>query len=279
MSMAEIGRLNRLTIAKIGAAGAYLDTENFGSVLLPADEVPGSCAVGSDLDVFIYHDTKNRLAATTQKPSVMVDEFAWLKVVSLTNVGAFLDWGLSKDLLLPFGEQRYELQEGREVLVRVFVDQHTQRIAATTRVDDYLQDESAEFKAGQAVDLLITGQTEMGFKAIVDNSHWGVLYSNELFQPLARGQRLGGFIKKIRDDKRIDLTLNEPGYGKIAKVCEQIITALKEHDGFIMMTDKSSPEAVYSVFKVSKKVYKKAVGALYKQRRIAIEKQGIRLLE
>ncbi|MBL4827353.1 MAG: GntR family transcriptional regulator [Spongiibacteraceae bacterium] len=277
--MLNIGQINRLQVCDKRDEGVYLDGGESGPILLPPCEVAQTCESGQSLDVFVYHDAKARLVATADKPLAMVGQCAYLKIVSLTNVGAFLDWGLPKDLLLPFGEQRFDLQQGQRVLVRVFLDEQTQRVVATTRVDDFLEDESTDFSCGQAVELLITGDTQLGTKAIVDNSHWGVLYNNEVFQTLTRGQRIDGFIKKIRNDKKIDLSLYAPGYEKIAGVCEQIITVLKAHEGFIMITDKSAPEAIYSVFKVSKKVYKKAVGALYKQRRIVIEQQGIRLVE
>ncbi len=277
--MVSIGRWNRLTVIKEGDAGVFLSGGSYGQILLPRRYVPDGCEVGVELDVFVYWDSENRLVATTETPLAMVGEFAWLKVISIDNVGAFLDWGLPKDLLLPYSEHKYEPEVGKRVMVYLFLDDQTERIAATTRVEKFLSEESTDFAAGQEVQLLITDTTELGYKAIVENSHWGVLYSNELFQPLAKGQRINGYIKKIRADKKVDLTLYQQGHEKIAELAEQIIKKLAEHDGVLMLTDKSPPESIYSIFKVSKKVYKKAVGSLYKQQRIKIEPRCIRLLE
>jgi predicted RNA-binding protein (virulence factor B family) len=276
--MATIGLVNELRVIRKTDNGVYLDGGQLGEILLPQSYVPAHCPLNSVLEVFVYLDSEDRLVATTKMPYVMVGEFAWLKVVSVNNVGAFLDWGLPKDLLLPYGEQKYEPQVGRKVMVRVYLD-NTNRLAASTRIDDFLEEEATDFKPGQAVELLIAERTELGYKAIVNNSHWGVLYSNELFQPIEKGQRLNGYIKKIRLDKKIDLSLSQPSHQEMVKVAEQIIAALKQHDGYMMISDKTSPETIYSVFKVSKKIYKKAVGSLYKQRRIVIEKQGIRLID
>lgn len=270
--------MNRLPVCHHAGENVYLDGGSLGPILLHETE-GADCALGDELDVFVYHGTGNQLQATLRRPHVLAGEFAYLTVVSLTPVGAFLDWGLDKDLLLPYGEQRYEVSEGKKVLVHVLIDKHTQRVIASTRVDKFLREESTDLKAGDCVDLLVTEPTPIGVKAIVNNQYWGILYKSELFRALTSGQRVTGFIKKIRDDSKIDLTLYEPGYAKVAPVCEQIIEILKANDGFMMMTDKSPPEAVYAVFKVSKKVYKKALGALYRQRRIAIERQGIRLID
>ncbi|MEE8056909.1 MAG: S1-like domain-containing RNA-binding protein [Pseudomonadales bacterium] len=276
--MVVIGGLNQLRVIRETHVGVFLDGDPLGEILLPSRSRPADCQLDTIVEVFIYLDSEDRLVATTDKPYAMVGEFAWLTVVSVNTVGAFLDWGLPKDLLLPYAEQQYTPEVGRRVMVRVYLD-NTNRLAASTRIDDFLKEESSDFKSGQQVQLLIADSTELGYKAIVDNSHWGVLYNNELFQPLTKGQRITGTIKKIRADKKIDLTLSGPGHGQIEQVSERIVNTLKQHDGFMMITDKSPPETIYSVFKVSKKVYKKAVGALYKQRRIDIEKQGIRLLD
>ncbi len=284
--MAAIGRVNQLKVIRETDIGLFLDGGQLGEIVLPQRYVSADFWGGKDaqgglvksVEVFIYLDSNDEPVATTEKPLVMEGEFAWLKVVSVTKVGAFLDWGLPKDLLLPYGEQKYPPEEGKRVMVRVYLD-NTNRLAASTRLDSFLEEESSGFKAGQQVQLLIAESTELGYKAIVENSHWGMLYSNELLQPISKGQRLTGIIKKIRPDKKIDLSLSERGHSQLDEVAEQIITTLKQHDGYMMLTDKSPPEAIYSVFKVSKKVYKKAVGSLYKQRRIVIEKQGIRLLD
>ncbi|MFT7128032.1 MAG: putative RNA-binding protein (virulence factor B family) [Gammaproteobacteria bacterium] len=277
--MVNIGRPNKLKVIKKVDAGVYLSGDAYGQILLPRRYVPPDAEVGSELDVFVYWDSENRLAATTETPLAMVGEFAWLKVLSIDNVGAFLDWGLAKDLLLPYSEHKYQPEVGKRVMVYLFLDDQTERIAATTRIEKFLSEEATNFTEGQEVSLLITDNTELGYKAIVDNSHWGVLYSNELFENLSKGQYLRGYIKKIRADKKIDLTLYQHGHEKIAELSEQIVRKLIEHDGVLMLTDKSPPESIYSIFKVSKKAYKKAVGILYKQRRIVIEPGCVRLVE
>jgi len=199
------------------------------------------------------------------------------KVVSLNYVGVFLDWGLPKDLLVPFSEQHHELEVGKSYLVKVFLDDKN-RIAATTKIDRFITDESLDFTVGQKVSLLITDKTELGVKAIVNNTHWGMLYGNELFQPLRKGQKIDGYIKQIREDHKIDLILQQPGYGKVLLLTDNILNKLKENGGVLMLSDKSQPEAIYAVFGVSKKVFKQAIGALYKQQLISLDKTGIRLI-
>jgi predicted RNA-binding protein (virulence factor B family) len=277
--MAELGRVNRLTVTGQLAQGWCLDGEQFGEVMLPTRAAPQACQIGDQLEVFLYVDAQDRVAASAEAALASVGEFAWLKVLEVNEVGAFLDWGLPKDLLLPYGEQKYPPEVGKRVMVKVMLHERTDRLIASTRIDSFVQEETDELRNGQAVDLLIADKTELGYKAIVNNAYWGVLYSSELYQTLSKGQRLQGFVKYIRPDKKIDLTLTQPGYGKISSLAEQIVATLQQHDGFLMLTDKSSPEAIRGVFKVSKKAYKQAVGALYKQRRIAIEDKGIRLLD
>ena len=276
--MVAIGRFNQLEIVNNNDAGVLLEAGEFGQILLPKRFVGNQAKLGDELTVFIYLDSEDRLIATTETPHACEGDFAWLKVVEVNQVGAFLDWGLPKDLLLPFAQQKTPPAEGKRVLVKIYLD-NSHRLAATSRIDKYLKEETTGYKVGQAVDLMIADKTELGFKAIVDNAYWGILYNNELFQPLKKGERVKGYIKRVREDKKLDITLTQPGYEKISAVAEQIIVVLKEHDGYLMITDKSTPETIRSVFRISKKVYKKAIGALYKQRRIAIEDNGIRLLD
>ena len=278
----EIGRFNHLTVIRQSEKGLHFDGGEFGDIVLPArisSSNSQESKPGESLEVFIYTDTNDRLTATTEAPLACVGEFAWLKVVSVNDIGAFLDWGLPKDLFLPYGEQKYLPEVGKRVMVKVLLHERTNRVIASTRVDSFVKDEAYNLKAGQAVDLLIADKTELGFKAIVENQFWGVLYSNEIYEKINKGQRIKGYIKRIRDDRKIDLTLSQPGYGKISALADQIIEALEEHDGFLMITDKSSPEVINNVFKVSKKAYKQAIGALYKQRRIVLEEKGIRLVD
>jgi predicted RNA-binding protein (virulence factor B family) len=275
--MINIGKINKLNVVKKQGADVYLDNGTSGKVLLADKKMSADCQVGDSLAVFVYVDNEGHLAATTQTPLAQVDDIAWLKVVSLNYVGAFLDWGLPKDLLVPFSEQHHEMEVDRSYLVKVFLDDKN-RIAATTKIDRFITDESADFEIGQKVSLIIADKTELGFKAIVNNTHWGLLYQNELFQPLRKGQKLDGYIKKIRDDQKIDLSLHHPGYGKVVSLTDNILIKLKENDGVLMLSDKSPPEAIYAAFGVSKKVFKQAIGALYKKKLITLDKNGIKLV-
>ena len=274
--MLNIGKINTLNVVKKQGPDVYLDNGTSAKVLLADKKPPENCQVGDALDVFVYVDSEGHLAATTKTPLAQVDDIAWLKVVSLNYVGAFLDWGLPKDLLVPFSEQHHEMEVGKSYLVKVFLD-NKNRIAATTKIDHFIEDESVDFEVGQKVSLIIADKTELGFKAIVNNTHWGLLYQNELFQPLKRGQKLDGYIKQTREDGKIDLNLNQPGYGKVVSLTDDILNKLKANNGALMLSDKSPPEAIYATFGVSKKVFKQAIGALYKKQLISIDKNGIKL--
>ena len=275
-TMVEIGRTNKLIILKELDFGIYLDGENLGEILMPRRYVPIECKIGDELEAFIYFDSEDRIIATTEIPNAQVGEFAMLRVASVNAVGAFLDWGLSKDLLVPFREQKVKMQEGQWHIVYVYVDEESNRIAASAKIDKYLGKETPTYEVSQSVDLLICSLTDIGYKAIINNSHWGILYKNEIFQPLQKGQRIKGFIKKLRDDEKIDLCLSQPGYDKIDGIAKDILAKLNENNGFLNTTDKSPSEYIYEQFGVSKKVYKQAVGALFKKGLIDIESNGIR---
>ncbi len=275
--MTDIGKINNLKIIKKVDFGIYLDGGEHGEILLPSRYVPENCKVDEILKVFIYLDSEDRFIATTEKPYAMVGDFVLLKVVSVSSVGVFLDWGLPKDLMVPFREQSPNMEEGKSYMVRIYVDKKSNRIAATTRLDRYLDNEPACFQVGEEVGLLICNQTDIGYKAIINNTHWGVLYTNEVFQPLKSGQVIKGYIKKVRDDNKIDLSLHKPGYERVDDVTEIILNILKQKGGFLPVTDKSTPEAIYKMFGVSKKTYKKAIGAIYKKKLITIENDGIKL--
>lgn len=277
--MINIGKINKLNVVKQQGADVYLSDGSSGKKVLLADrKLPANCQVGDTLDVFVYVDSEGHLAATTKKPLAEVGDIAWLKVVSLNYVGAFLDWGLPKDLLVPFSEQYHEMEVGRSYLVKVFLDEQS-RIAATTKIDKLLSDESVDFEVGQKVSLIIADRSDLGIKAIINNSHWGMLYENELFRPVKKGQKMEGYIKQIREDHKIDLSLHQPGYGKVVSLTDSIIAKLKANNGVLMLSDKSPPEAIYAAFGVSKKVFKQAIGALYKQQLITIDKNGIKLVD
>jgi len=274
--MINIGKINTLSVVKQMGSEIYLTNGGGNKVLLKDAKRPVNCQVGDSLNVFVYVDTDGHLAATTQVPRAQVDEFAWLKVVSVNYYGVFLDWGLAKDLLVPFSEQYHEMEVGKSYLVRLFLDDKN-RIAATSKINRFLVEEADDFKAGEKVSLIIAEKTELGYKAIVNNTHWGLLYQNELFQSVSLGQVLDGYIRQIRDDKKIDLTLHQPGYGKVESLTDKILAKLQANNGILALSDKSSPEAIYETFGVSKKVYKQAIGALYKDHKIVLDKAGIRL--
>ena len=277
--MLNIGQFNSLTVTKILPTGAVLDGGKFGSVLLTRHSDKEHYRNGETVSAFVYLDSEGELAATTKAPAAQVGDVAYLQVKDCNNVGAFLEWGLAKDLFVPFAEQSFQLRKGQRVLVKLYLDNQN-RIAASTRLDHLINDDVEGLKAGEAVSLMVGDKTELGFKAVINNQFWGLLYDNELYKPIKKGQKLTGFVKKVRSDNKVDLTLNKPGYskGKIEAVCDDIIQKLKEHDGQLMLNDKSPPEAIYSVFGVSKKIFKQAVGSLYKQRLITIEAKGIKLV-
>lgn len=273
-----IGRRSTLWVARIATPGVYLDGGERGEILLPGRYVPAGTLVGESFDVFVHRDSEDRLVATTERPRAMVGEFASLRVVSSSpRIGAFLDWGLSKDLLLPIREQSRRVQPGDWVVVYIFVDVKTDRIVATARLDRHLNVTAPSYAEGQPVDLLVTGRTELGYNAVVCSAHRGLLYHNELPGPLKIGERLDGFVRRVRPDGKIDLTINPSGYGRVAPLKEQILEALAAERGTLGLSDASSPAEIRRAFGVSKKTFKQAIGALYRERRITIEGQRIRL--
>jgi len=275
--MAEIGKLNTLRVVKEVDFGMYLDGGEHGEILLPKRYVPENTKPEDILEVFIYLDSEDRIIATTETPYIKLGEFACLKAVAVSSMGAFLDWGLMKDLFVPFREQKLKMEEGRWYIVTVYLDPETKRLVASAKIEKFLDNLPPDYEPGQEVDLLIAGETDLGFNAIINNRHLGVIYKNEIFQPLRKGERVKGFIKKIREDEKIDLLLQKAGYAKVDDISMRIVEVLKKHNGFLPVTDKSDPDTIYELFGVSKKTYKKAIGSLFKFRLIDIEDKGIRL--
>jgi uncharacterized protein len=275
--MVRIGKPSTLEIVKFVEAGAYLDGGPYGEILLPNRYITHGHKVGDDVEVFISFDSEDRIVATTDFPYAMVDEFAYMQVVDVTNVGAFLDWGLPKNLLVPFREQRMKMEMGKAYIVYVYVDKKTGRIAATAKYNKFLNIDEIDFQNGDEVDLLIAERTELGYKAIINGTHLGILYANEVFKPISTGDKLKGFVKKIREDGKIDLSLEKQGYDKVDPVTVNIIAKLNQNNGFLPITDSSDPDVIQKVLGISKKTFKKAIGALYKSRQITIEESGIRL--
>jgi uncharacterized protein len=277
--MAEIGKLNILEVIKELDFGIYLDGAELGEILMPRRYVPENCKIGDSVEAFIYLDSEDRIIATTQIPHAMVGQFACMEVVMVNEVGAFLDWGLQKDLLVPFREQKVKMEEGRAYVVYVYFDEESKRIAASAKIEQFFDLEPAEYEEGQKVELLIFSQTDMGFKAIVNNINEGMLYANEVFQPLHKGQRIKGFIKKVRDDGKLDLGLQKPGFEKVDELSDKILAYLRKNEGFLNVTDKTPPEVISQMFNASKKTFKKAVGVLYRKKIVRLETDGITLVE
>ena len=246
--------------------------------MLPNKFAPDDVAIGDTVEVFLYHDSEGRPIATNQEPKALVGEFAYLKVVSDSAVGAFLDWGLDKDVLVPFAEQHRPMEVDHSYLVYLYIGLDG-RVTASSKIDKFLDDEKPhDFKPQQKVDLIIANSTDLGYKAIINHSHWGVLYKNEVHQRLSFGQYKKGFIKHVRPDGKIDLSL-QGGQETRDKYAKIILNYLDKQDGFAPVHDKSDPALISDLFGMSKGAFKKAIGSLYKKRIISIEKDGIRLLK
>jgi len=276
--MISIGQIVELEVIKAVEFGFYLDAKNLGEVLLPIKYAPSDLVVGDTIEVFLYLDSEGRPVATNQEPKAVVGEFAYLKVVDASAVGAFLDWGLDKDVLVPFAEQHRPMEVGHSYLVHIYIGIDG-RITASSKIDKFLDDEKPhDFKPQQAVNLIIANSTDLGYKAIINHSHWGVLYENEVHQRLSFGQSKKGFIKHVRPDGKIDLSL-QGGQETRDKYAKIILNYLRKQNGFAPVHDKSDPQLISDLFGMSKGAFKRAIGGLYKQKIISIEKDGIRLLE
>ena len=259
--------------------GIYLDGENLGEILMPQKFITPEVRESKEAVVFVYSDSEDRLVATTEKPFAKAGEFALLKVVATNRFGAFLDWGLPKDLLVPFSEQKSKMIAGKYYLVYVFVDVLTNRIAASAKLSKFLDNTPPVYSPGEQVQLIIAEETDLGYKAIVNNEHWGILYKNQVFKPLSTGEKITGYINKIREDDKIDLLLEKPGYEKIDSMAQKILDVLDQNRGFVALTDKSSPEMIQAMLGISKKNFKKAVGNLYKRKMIEFKSDGIKRLD
>ena len=277
--MAFLGKINRLRLVRHATPGAYLDGGELGEILLPRRYVPAEAAPGDSLEVFVYRDSEDRLVATTEVPLAVVGDFACLKVISVhCQIGAFLDWGLSKDLLLPFREQISPLSPGQSVMVYVHLDSKTDRIVATARLKRHLSKAHPSYQAGQPVNLVIVDKTPLGYNALVEREHMGLLFANNISSSLEVGQQLKGFVRAVHPDGKIDLNLDASGYKRVAPLADQIIEALKQNGGNLLFDDNSSPESIRQKFSVSKKAFKQAIGGLYKARRIKFLNPGIELI-
>jgi uncharacterized protein len=279
-AMAMIGKRNSLSMVRDAPPGVYLDGGTLGEILLPGRYVPAGLKPNDKIDVFVYRDSEDRLVATTETPLAMVGEFAYLKVLTVNrSIGTFLDWGLSKDLLLPFREQESPLRAGDSVVVYVCLDEKSDRILATMRLNRHLSRDTPSYTIGQPVNVIITGRTPLGYNTIIENAHRGLLYHDNIGAPLMVGQKVKGFIRTVRPDGKIDLRLDASGYKRVAALTDQIMEALEKNGGCLMFDDDSSPESIRQKFGVSKKSFKQALGKLYKNRQIQFINPGIELVK
>jgi uncharacterized protein len=278
--MAIIGKRNTLAIVRESPPGLYLDGGALGEILLPRRYIPADVAPRQKLDVFVYRDSEDRLVATTETPRAMVGEFGYMQVINIhPQAGAFLDWGLAKDLLIPFREQEFPLRVGEWVVVYVGLDERTNRIVASTRLNRHLNRDTPAYRDGQPVNILVTSKTPLGYNAIVENAHRGLLYKSQLASPLKIGARMKTFVRTVRAGGKIDLSLDAAGYKRVEPLTNLIVAALNMSGGKLAFDDDSSPAVIRQNFGVSKKAFKQALGKLYKARRIAFTKPGIQLLE
>ena len=278
--MALVGRYNALQVVKHTDFGLYLDGGADGEILLPNRYIPKDIPSEDEdwLNVFVYLDSEDKLLATTEKPKVQVGEFASLKVVEINSIGVFLDWGLPKDLLLPFSEEKRQMKAGEYCVVHVYLDKRTRRITATARLDRYLDQVPPAYQVGQEVDLLVVEETDMGFKAIINNAHWGLIHKNEVFKFLRSGKQEKGYIKELRSDGKIALSLQPVGAQLASSLNAQILDKLRANQGTLPVSDKSDPQVISDLFGVSKGNFKKAIGALYKAGQIIIHADRIELV-
>lgn len=275
--MIQLGKTCRLAVVKQVNFGFYLNAGDFGQVLLPNKFAPDNLQVGDELDVFLYLDSEDTPIATTQKPLAQVGEFANLKIVSVSRVGAFLDWGLDKDLLLPFAEQTRPPEEGKYQLVHLHINRADDRIVASAKLDKFLDKTPASYKPGQEVKLTIAGRTDLGYKAIINNSHWGLIHQSDVFKPLRAGNKLKGYIKQVRHDGKIDLVLNKGTRDELDAHSGVILKKLQAAGGFLPLGDKTDADVIYAELGMSKKAFKKSIGGLFKEGKLRIADDGLYL--
>lgn len=276
--MIKIGEYNELTVLRSTSVGLFLGDDEDNDILLPRKYVTPDMKMSDVLKVFVYNDSEDRMVATTETPYLVVDEFALLKVVDTNRSGAFVYWGLEKDLMVPTNEQKHPMKVGQEYLVFMYLDESTNRLVGSTRIAEFLSNENLKVKERDEVDLMIYEKTDLGFNAIVNNYNKGLIYKNEIFKPVAIGDRFKGYIKTIREDKNIDLSIQPLGLQNLEAAAQQILDHLKKHSGYLNLNDDSSPEDIYNKMQMSKKSFKKGLGILYKQKLVRLEPNGVYLL-
>lgn len=276
--MIEIGKYNTLKIVRETQVGLYLSDGN-EDILLPNKYIPREYEVGEELIVFVYLDHEERPVATTLEPYIYLNEFALLRVNYINKFGAFMDWGLEKDLFVPFREQARPMEKGKRYLVFMYLDHETNRLAASSKLNQFLDNENLTVEAGEEVDLIVSHITEMGINVIINELHKGLMYKDEVYEELRTGDRVKGYIKTIRPDNKIDVTLHKQGFEGVEPNAEKILDELRANRGFLRLNDNSHPEDIKTVLKMSKKTFKKAIGTLYKQKLIEIKEEGIYLVK
>jgi predicted RNA-binding protein (virulence factor B family) len=277
--MIYLGKFNNLSILRETSVGLFLGDEDGTDILLPNKYKPANYQLGDKLDVFCYLDHQERPVATTLKPYIERDQFALLRVAEVNEIGAFMDWGLEKHLLVPFKEQRFKMVEGQSYVVYCYLDEVTFRLVASNKLDKFLSNESIEFEIGDEVSALLTRESELGWDVIVNNTHKGLIYANEVFKKLSVGDQLKAYVKKIREDNKLDISLQPIGVAVIEPSAQKIVDYLSQNDGFMELHDKSSPEAIKDALEMSKKTFKKALGSLYKSKLVTLKEDGVYLNE
>jgi predicted RNA-binding protein (virulence factor B family) len=276
--MIQIGKTNTLTILRQTPPGMFLGDDENEVVLLPNKCIEPDFKVGDEIEVFIYKDSEDRIIATRLKPYVEINQFAYLNVSEVSRVGAFLDWGLEKDLFVPFKEQKQKMIEGQSYVVFIYLDELSERIVASSKINKFISNETLHVEQGEEVDLLVYNETDLGYTCVINGMHKGLIYHNDIFTDLAVGDDTKGYIKLIREGNLIDLSLQKVGFKHVLSSTEKILEYLITHDGFLELTDKSSPDLIERRFDMSKATYKKSIGILYRQRKITIHPDGIRLV-
>lgn len=274
--MIKTGEYNELEVLKRLEFGIYLGEDNV-EILMPTKWIPQGTKIGDKLNVFVFRDSDDRLIATTVKPFVTANTFAFLEVKQVNNIGAFMDWGMDKDLLVPFREQPNRMDPGKSYVVFVYLDEQSDRIVASAKLSKFIEQDKIDLQEGDVVDLLIYSETDLGYNAIINNLYSGLIYKNEVYEAIRMGDEIKGFVKHIREDNKIDLSLQKSGFELVDDVKWRILKLMKEENGFLSLNDNSTPEDIKAKLQISKKAFKKAVGALYKERLIKLTSKGIEL--
>ncbi len=277
--MIQIGKTNKLKILRNTSVGMYLGDDDNNVVLLPKKYVESDFEIGDEIEVFIYNDSEDRVIATRLKPYIEINQFAYLNVSEVTKFGAFLDWGLEKDLFVPFKEQKHKMFEGYSYVVYVYLDELTNRIVASSKVNKFISNEVLTINQGDEVDLLVYNETAMGYTCIINSKHKGLIYHNDIYQDVRVGDQLKGYVKLIREGNLIDLSLQKIGFKHVLSSTDLILEYLREHDGYLELTDKSSPDLIERRFNMSKATFKKSLGILYRQRQVTLHEDGVRLVK